>query len=167
MTSPAEHVERLRGILETWAAYEGGEPEIEADLAALSAAIEAMEKESATQTIVDRQAEDSGLWFKAETAAEAYLQQELRALHKAIEGKSAKQCAEETLLYRVSQAEAEVLKICDVSQLQSRVAVLEGALEGLLDACEAHNTANDRQMIDPHAEATARAALPEKEQGDG
>lgn len=35
--------------------------------------------------LVLKQAEDVGLWFKAETAAEAYLQQELRRLHAAIE----------------------------------------------------------------------------------
>ncbi len=37
------------------------------------------------QTIVDEQAEDEGLWFHAITAPEAYLQQELRRLHAAIE----------------------------------------------------------------------------------
>lgn len=36
--------------------------------------------------LVDRQAEDEGLWFVAETAPEAYLQQELRRLHAAVEG---------------------------------------------------------------------------------
>ena len=35
--------------------------------------------------MVAEQAEDEGLWFKAETAPEAYLQQELRKLHKIIE----------------------------------------------------------------------------------
>jgi hypothetical protein len=35
--------------------------------------------------IVNEQAEDEGLWFVAETAAEAYLQQELRRLHAAVE----------------------------------------------------------------------------------
>jgi hypothetical protein len=35
--------------------------------------------------IVDEQAEDEGLWFVARTAPEAYLQQELRRLHAAIE----------------------------------------------------------------------------------
>ena len=35
--------------------------------------------------VVNRQAEDEGLWFVAETAAEAYLQQELRKLHAVIE----------------------------------------------------------------------------------
>ena len=36
--------------------------------------------------LVDEQAEDEGLWFLAATAPEAYLQQELRRLHAAIEG---------------------------------------------------------------------------------
>ena len=35
--------------------------------------------------MVNEQAEDEGLWFEAETAAEAYLQQELRKLHAAVE----------------------------------------------------------------------------------
>jgi hypothetical protein len=41
---------------------------------------------NAIQELVDKQADDEGLWFEAETAAEAYLQQELRKLHAAIEG---------------------------------------------------------------------------------
>ena len=35
--------------------------------------------------MVAQQAEDDGLWFNAATAPEAYLQQELRKLHAAIE----------------------------------------------------------------------------------
>ena len=35
--------------------------------------------------LVNEQAEDEGLWFEAVTAAEAYLQQELRRLHALIE----------------------------------------------------------------------------------
>jgi len=35
--------------------------------------------------LADEQAEDEGLWFEAHTAPEAYLQQELRRLHKVIE----------------------------------------------------------------------------------
>jgi len=35
--------------------------------------------------IVLAQAKDEGLWFKAQTAPEAYLQQELRRLHAAVE----------------------------------------------------------------------------------
>jgi hypothetical protein len=37
------------------------------------------------KTLVAEQAEDDGLWFDAETITEAYLQQELRKLHAAIE----------------------------------------------------------------------------------
>src|SRR5205823_14414091 len=36
-------------------------------------------------TLVDRQAEDEGLWLITKTASEADLQQELRRLHKVIE----------------------------------------------------------------------------------
>ena len=39
----------------------------------------------AAKNLVDSQAEDDGLWFVAQTAPEAYLQQELRKLHAAIE----------------------------------------------------------------------------------
>ncbi len=40
--------------------------------------------------VVDEQAEDEGLWFVARTAPEAYLQQELRRLHAAIEDNNSK-----------------------------------------------------------------------------
>lgn len=36
--------------------------------------------------VVNEQAENDGLWFIAKTAAEGYLQQELRRLHAVIEG---------------------------------------------------------------------------------
>ncbi len=35
--------------------------------------------------LVNKQAEDEGLWFNAQTAGEAYLQNELRKLHHSIE----------------------------------------------------------------------------------
>lgn len=44
------------------------------------------EKLKRLQSLVDSQAEDDGLWFDAETASEAYLQQELRTLHELIDG---------------------------------------------------------------------------------
>lgn len=44
------------------------------------------ERLARARAIVDEQAEDEGLWFRAQTAAEAYLQQELRRLHAAVEG---------------------------------------------------------------------------------
>ena len=40
---------------------------------------------STPRELVEIQAEDEGLWFEAQTAAEAYLQQELRKLHAAVE----------------------------------------------------------------------------------
>jgi hypothetical protein len=46
---------------------------------------EARSKLGKIQSLVNEQAEDEGLWFKAVTAPEAYLQQELRKLHAAIE----------------------------------------------------------------------------------
>lgn len=47
-----------------------------------------------TRRLVDNQALDAGLWFIAETAAEAYLQQELRRIHAVIEGSTADGIAE-------------------------------------------------------------------------
>ena len=44
-----------------------------------------MEADTDIRALVDEQAEDDGLWFHARTAPEAYLQQELRRLHEAIE----------------------------------------------------------------------------------
>ena len=46
--------------------------------------------------LVDEQAEDEGLWFVPETAAEAYLQQELRRLHAAVEYAALAETPEET-----------------------------------------------------------------------
>jgi hypothetical protein len=40
---------------------------------------------AAIRSTVDKQAEDEGLWFVAQTASEAYLQQELRKLHQIVE----------------------------------------------------------------------------------
>ena len=47
--------------------------------------------------VVNEQAEDSGLWFVAESVTEDYLQRALRRLHAAVEGKSAAACATEVL----------------------------------------------------------------------
>ena len=41
----------------------------------------------ALQELVDRQANDEGLWFAAQTAPEEYLQAALRTLHARIENK--------------------------------------------------------------------------------
>ena len=45
-----------------------------------------LERLALIQALVDKQAEDGGLWFVAQTAPEAYLQDELRKLHAIIEG---------------------------------------------------------------------------------
>lgn len=50
-------------------------------------------KKTEALRVVGEQAEDDGLWFVATRASEVYLQQELRRLHEAIEGKKADQCA--------------------------------------------------------------------------
>lgn len=49
------------------------------------------------RALVDEQANDDGLWFIAETCAEAYVQRALRRLHEAIEGKSGDEIALEIL----------------------------------------------------------------------
>ena len=50
--------------------------------------------------------------------------------------------------------------ICDRAEAgQAREAELAGALGGLLDSVEAHNEANDRIMVDPHAITAAEDAL--------
>ena len=45
------------------------------------------------QKLVDKQAEDEGLWFIPQTITEDYLQRALRQLHAAVEGKSPTECA--------------------------------------------------------------------------
>lgn len=47
--------------------------------------------------VVKEQSEDEGLWFISETAPEAYLQEALRRLHEAVEGKTSEQCARAVL----------------------------------------------------------------------
>ena len=49
------------------------------------------------KTLVDAQAEDEGLWFKAENISEAYLQQALRKLHEVIENKTSQERVQEIL----------------------------------------------------------------------
>jgi ribosomal protein RSM22 (predicted rRNA methylase) len=65
-------IHELRQIWELTLADKQRIAELEADLSRLS-------------RLASEQAEDEGLWFLAETAAEAYLQRELRKLHAAIE----------------------------------------------------------------------------------
>ena len=55
-------------------------------IARMGERIEKLEaKLAGIKALVDAQAEDDGLWFLADHAAEGYLQQELRKLHALIE----------------------------------------------------------------------------------
>lgn len=59
---------------------------VEVELEAAEAEVQALRQGIARmRQVVDRQAEDDGLWFVAERVTEAYLQEALRALHSAIE----------------------------------------------------------------------------------
>jgi len=58
------------------------------------------------EQIMAAQANDDGLWFVAQTAPEAYLQQELRRLHEAIEGKTATAVAADILLEKIAAEDA-------------------------------------------------------------
>ena len=52
----------------------------------LEAEVERLEaKQSSLKAFVSKQAEDDGLWFDSEDIATAYIQQELRNLHREIE----------------------------------------------------------------------------------
>jgi hypothetical protein len=51
----------------------------------------------AAEHIVAEQAKDEALWCVCDRISEAHLQQELRRLHEAIEGKTGNQCAREAL----------------------------------------------------------------------
>lgn len=64
--------------------------------------------------VVNEQAEDEGLWFDAETLPEAYLQQELRRLHAAVEAAAGAAALEHgarsTEAYRIFAEENEALR---------------------------------------------------------
>lgn len=53
--------------------------------AAIEAALPAQEWQDEARRLVDEQAKDEGLWFQAQTCAEAYVQTALRKLHAAVE----------------------------------------------------------------------------------
>ena len=59
----------------------------EHEIAAMEAVIETIKRHRAALAVVKEQAEDEGCWMVAEHAPEAYLQQELRRLHAAVEVK--------------------------------------------------------------------------------
>ncbi len=62
-----------------------GSPEMELRWKAAAEITRLADKLGKIRDLVDEQAEDEGLWFDAQSAAEAYVQEELRKLHKVIE----------------------------------------------------------------------------------
>jgi len=72
-----------------------------AELTQLRKRIDELTSEGATiLALVDEQAKDAGLWFAAQSAAEAYVQAELRRLHEVIEGKSGDEIARDLVSTR-------------------------------------------------------------------
>jgi hypothetical protein len=67
---------------------------------------------SELRKLVEWQAEDDGLWFKATTAPEAYLQQELRKLHAAIEAAAQAAPAQEPVAPSADEIERAFGKWC-------------------------------------------------------
>ena len=70
----------LTDAFDTWRRIPLGEHNTE-----LEVIMDAARRVANAQDIVDDQAKDEGLWFTAVTAPEAYLQQELRRLHAALD----------------------------------------------------------------------------------
>jgi len=84
--------EELKRVCEVWVKARGRDAAdataIEQQMqkfAAIDIADKAEEQLSRLRALVDKQAEDEGLWFAAQTAPEAYLQAQLRLLHAVIE----------------------------------------------------------------------------------
>ena len=84
ITLPRATVEQALEALESVQPQNMG-PLIHPAKQALRAAL-AQQQANPAQQVVDEQAEDEALWFVAQTAPEAYLQQALRRLHAAVEG---------------------------------------------------------------------------------
>jgi len=99
--------------------------------------------------IVNEQAKDDGLWFMSHTAPEAYLQQELRKLHKAVEidcavseakGKTTEEILHEGLRKKEwghSIALIEIRK--EWVMAEARYMLMYGALFDLIRAVESDN----------------------------
>ena len=66
------------------------------------------------QGLVSKQAEDDGLWFRAETTPEAYLQHALRTLHAIIEGEGPMLAVlERPLQQRIEELEQALMYLAD------------------------------------------------------
>ena len=100
---------------------------------------------SALQLVKD-QAQDEGLWFNAETASEAYLQQALRALHDAVEreenqttrGKVMKLEIGKTYLIKHSRKGSFIARVIGADLDFTYAIIVGGKAEALLKENERH-----------------------------
>ena len=67
------------------------------DIKGAAARVRADRQLRALRSLVEKQANDTALWFKAVTAPEECLQKALRELHAAIEGKTQLECVKDLL----------------------------------------------------------------------
>ena len=102
--------------------------------------------------LVQRQADDEGLWFHAETAPEEYLQEALRELHEAVESDAAQ---EETYVEIADEAAAIIEKLHIERDLQFDEASFQAKMK-----CEQFKLAEaaERRV----AELTAKLAEAER-----
>jgi hypothetical protein len=70
--------------------------------------------------VVNRQAQDEGLWFRAETAPEAYLQQALRELHAAVESEESRELVAEAVVAE-REAIAQLVEDADIETYRGYV----------------------------------------------
>jgi len=68
---------------------------------------DAIQRLQAAEQVVNEQLDDEGLWFVATSAPEAYLQQELRRLHEAIDGRTKEECARKAKCHHYSWDDRE------------------------------------------------------------
>lgn len=61
---------------------------------------EVQDKLSLIKKMADLQAEDEALWCQAETAGEAYMQQELRRLHQVIDSNNIEEIKKHIIYYQ-------------------------------------------------------------------
>lgn len=88
---------------------------------------------AAVVELVERQAQDDGLWCQAVTAPEAYLQSALRALHAVVEGRAQAECAVDALRTLLAEPEGDGRSsVLAVDLIRARIALSHYVL------CPAH-----------------------------
>ncbi len=107
------------------------------------------------EILVNKQAEDEGLWFVAQTAPEGYLQQSLRELHAVVEA-DAKTAA--AMQVESDQRYENIVAIGDdialeLDALRARGQALADALDAIQSEiwheCKCNEAYTGRKLIDP------------------